>query len=534
MSDSCQSGRATIGACMAASDDDGAVRLTATQRSVVLVASVSLVGTAFVAASSLRFVYSNLEVRVALETAQGLVAFLAAGLLAGRYRRTSDRRDLVVCAGLVTLGSVALVLAGLVAARSAVSEPTLQVVGRWLPLTGQVVGASAIGFAALSRRRTERATHPSVTVVGAPLVFLAALTLVLLAVDDHLPTPIESLDLQGARYPRFEAHPLVLMAQGALVVVFAVSAWAFAWRTTDREQDALTRALAIGSVLAAAARLSYLLYPVDMVSYVHLADVYRLGFYVVLAAGAAISIRQSWEAEVVAASFSAREQLARELHDGLAQELGFIASQTSSLASGRGDPALVDHIAMAAERARNEARRVIDALEGVAPRPLGDVIRLAVEPVADRGGAVLRIAVDPGLAIDPGAGHEIAQLAREATSNAVRHGGANSIAIEAVVDDHELRLTLTEDGCGFERGSVERPGFGIRSMEQRAFQLGGNVVIRSAPGHGSTVELAVPFDDGVIRTGRRAGKQRAVTPRRPAPVWPTAIEQVDEPGAYGP
>lgn len=249
------------------------------------------------------------------------------------------------------------------------------------------------------------------------------------------------------------------------------------------------------------------MYPVDLIAYVHVADLFRLGFYVVLAGGAAVSIRQSWEAEVVAAAFTAREQLARDLHDGLAQELGFIASQTSSLASGRGDPVLIDHIAMAAERARNEARRVVDALEGTDHRPLREVVRLAVGPVVDRGGSTLLLSIDTELVIDARTAHEMAQLAREAASNAVRHGDASSVVIRAEIRDDELHLTITENGCGFDRGSVTQPGFGIRSMEQRARQLGGNVVIRSKPGHGSVVELAVPVDEGWIGLARRGGER---------------------------
>jgi signal transduction histidine kinase len=302
----------------------------------------------------------------------------------------------------------------------------------------------------------------------------------------------------------------LIVAQASLLLLFGLAAWAFAWRSPDYEEDdVLVRALAIGAVLAASSRLCFLLYPSSLISLVHVGDVFRLGFYVVLAGGAAARIQRYWTAEAEAVAFQTRERVAREIHDGLTQELGFIASHAASLASGRGDPGQVDHVAMAAQRAQHESRRIIDALEGAAPRRLEGVLRQAVGPVADRHGATVAMEIDPALVLNAGITHEISQIAREATSNAVRHGGATTIAIRVGVSEGEVRLTLADDGEGFDRGAIDRSGFGLRSMEQRAIQLGGALVIRSDPGQGATVELVAPVsDDRSVRLVRNDGRVR--------------------------
>ena len=289
--------------------------------------------------------------------------------------------------GLGLLAVVAFVRASLPALETVISEQSQRSVGRWAPLAGQIVAATAIAVAARSPRVLVPGRRQALAVVGAVVGIAAAIVGILLVFDDRLPLAVEALTSAGAERPRFDAHPALVVASVVLAGLFAAAAWSFAWHTNDREPDPLTHALAIGAVLAAASRVNLLLYPSDSVTYVHIADLFRLGFYVALASGAAASIRDHWATETMTAELRAREHLARELHDGLAQELGFIElSQATSLASGRGDPVLIDQVAMAAERARNEARRMVDALEGVDARPLLEVLLQAVLPVADRHG----------------------------------------------------------------------------------------------------------------------------------------------------
>jgi signal transduction histidine kinase len=55
-------------------------------------------------------------------------------------------------------------------------------------------------------------------------------------------------------------------------------------------------------------------------------------------------------------------------------------------------------------------------------------------------------------------------------------------------------LEVEDDGCGFEvHARAERPAWGLLGMEERATLLGGSVAIQSQPGHGTRVEMTIPY-----------------------------------------
>jgi signal transduction histidine kinase len=83
---------------------------------------------------------------------------------------------------------------------------------------------------------------------------------------------------------------------------------------------------------------------------------------------------------------------------------------------------------------------------------------------------------------------------REAGRNALRHAGPSIVDVNIDITPHELRGSVTDDGCGFD--PTVRPlsrGMGIHAMCERAQLLGGSVLIDAGPGRGTRVSLAVPF-----------------------------------------
>jgi signal transduction histidine kinase len=86
------------------------------------------------------------------------------------------------------------------------------------------------------------------------------------------------------------------------------------------------------------------------------------------------------------------------------------------------------------------------------------------------------------------------RIVREAVANAARHGRAGRIAV-SLTCSHELRLSVADDGCGFDpatRPTHPDAGFGLLSMGERAEALGGSLAVRSAPGAGATIEVVLP------------------------------------------
>ncbi|GAB4093589.1 PAS domain-containing sensor histidine kinase [Flaviaesturariibacter terrae] len=83
------------------------------------------------------------------------------------------------------------------------------------------------------------------------------------------------------------------------------------------------------------------------------------------------------------------------------------------------------------------------------------------------------------------------RILQEQLNNIVKHAGARKVTVQLRQGDGELRLEVTDDGCGFDPLTVRR-GLGLTNMRNRAEMFGGNVSIVSAPGAGCTLTVSVP------------------------------------------
>ena len=158
-------------------------------------------------------------------------------------------------------------------------------------------------------------------------------------------------------------------------------------------------------------------------------------------------------------------------------------------------------MATAAERALGEARMAISALTKPLDEPLDVTLRKAAEAVALRMGAEVEVRStgDPQLAT--AARQSLERIVREATSNAVRHGQAETFRIE-IEADTTLRVAIIDDGRGFDTQRDRKPdSFGLVSMRERAQAMEGELIVRSQPGDGTTVEVTLP--NGQPPSGRR-------------------------------
>jgi len=201
-------------------------------------------------------------------------------------------------------------------------------------------------------------------------------------------------------------------------------------------------------------------------------------------------IGRYWRAAAGAAVLEERRRMARDLHDGLAQELAFIVTQSKRLAN-RGDES-VGHICVAAERALDESRRAIVALTRPVDEPLCVVLADVAHEVAYRVG--LRLELDlQDVSVGPEAREALVRIVREAVTNAARHGQASVARIE-LSNGAGLRLRVADDGIGFDQGAVQAGshGFGLRSIEERTAALGGAVHIESRPSGGTAIEVVIP------------------------------------------
>jgi signal transduction histidine kinase len=195
-----------------------------------------------------------------------------------------------------------------------------------------------------------------------------------------------------------------------------------------------------------------------------------------------------------------RNRLARELHDSVTQKLfGVVltAEAAATLVDRDADSARaqLQRVQDLAKEAMEELRSLIFELRPAAleAEGLAMTLRKHVDALRRvyRRDVGLRIAGKPEL--PPGTEGEVFRIAQEALANALRHAGATRIDVELDARDGRLRLTVADDGVGFETQSaiVRSRRLGLTSMEERARALGGTLDIESTPGAGTTVHLVV-------------------------------------------
>ena len=88
---------------------------------------------------------------------------------------------------------------------------------------------------------------------------------------------------------------------------------------------------------------------------------------------------------------------------------------------------------------------------------------------------------------------QITQILNEAITNTVRHASANLITVDLKEDGGILRMSVEDNGCGFDAREAAEGGLGIRAMHERANKAGGRLKIASVPGEGTSVSADIPL-----------------------------------------
>jgi signal transduction histidine kinase len=185
-----------------------------------------------------------------------------------------------------------------------------------------------------------------------------------------------------------------------------------------------------------------------------------------------------------------RRRIARELHDGLAHELAFIASKTRGAAAGTAGPTDARALAGAADRALDEARRAITVLSVSQPQSLDDAISQTVEDLGSRLGVAWDLHLADDVEVSGEVRENLLRIVREAITNAASHGASEHIRV-SLERDEQLRLVIEDDGCGFDlERKVATGGFGLQSMQERAASVGAVLSVDSVPEHGTRIAVA--------------------------------------------
>ena len=201
-----------------------------------------------------------------------------------------------------------------------------------------------------------------------------------------------------------------------------------------------------------------------------------------------------------------RVRIARELHDGLAQVLGYINTQTLAvrrlLAAGDVGAAQEQLAAMerAAQRVYIDIREAIVGLRTSTARSagLGPSLVEYVAEFARMSAIAARVDADPQTAdvvLAPSTEIQLVRIVQEALSNVRKHARAEHAWVRLTVEDGQLLVEVEDDGRGFDPDAPAPTGwprFGLQTMRERAAAVGGRLELDAGLGRGTSLRVMVP------------------------------------------
>jgi signal transduction histidine kinase len=137
---------------------------------------------------------------------------------------------------------------------------------------------------------------------------------------------------------------------------------------------------------------------------------------------------------------------------------------------------------------------------------LPEAIDWLVKEFSRRTGIDVDTRLGEGLqALPPQLATTLYRIVQEALTNITRHARATRAAISLTLDDHELLLTIQDNGTGFTQGTRTRPpgSFGLLGIRERVLLLGGQLSVGNVPEGGARLVVRVPLTqpDGQTRCG---------------------------------
>lgn len=435
----------------------------------------------------LHFAYHQPSLHAALETAASLVALLAGFLVFGRLRRASRLNDLLLACGLALLALLNLIFLNVPALVQLIPPELDELVVR-VALAGSSLGSVLFALAAFAPRRRLRRPGLVLAAAIAGVVATVLVAVVVSELTERLPHEGFQLPSGSPTGPDLHAPPTALALQLVMTLLCGLAAVGFL-RRSQRLGDEFLGWLAIAAVLAAASHVNYFLYPSAYWQWVHVGDVFRLCFYAALLAGSVREIWSYWHALSEMAVAEERRRIARDLHDGLAQELAYLARNLDSMHEETGDGTL-KRLRRAVERAQLESRRAVSTLTAPTGQTVEGALADAAHEIADRFHVDLDLDLACGIRLPPARAEALVRIACEAVTNAARHSGASRVSVNLDRDGSRVRLRVGDTGRGFDP-ALPCGGFGLISMRERARSVGGEMQISSAPGRGSELEAAI-------------------------------------------
>lgn len=217
------------------------------------------------------------------------------------------------------------------------------------------------------------------------------------------------------------------------------------------------------------------------------------------------AVRQLLE-KVISAQEEERKRVARDLHDGLVQDLAALLVTMETLESnqpiGEEQASLLRRVKVGAEEALQEVRRLLLDLRPSALDDLGlaPAVRWYVETRCGNLGVQFAVSVQgQERRLPPLVETALFRIVQEAVNNSCRHAEPRSVRVCLDFRGSVVVATMDDDGQGFDPALLSsgnhREALGLAGMRERALLVGGTADIRSSPGQGTRIVVSIPVEE---------------------------------------
>ena len=194
--------------------------------------------------------------------------------------------------------------------------------------------------------------------------------------------------------------------------------------------------------------------------------------------------------------------IAHELHDEASQLLVSVHIAIDGLAQSlpASGQQTITEIKQLIEQIESELRRLSHELRPTILDDLGLIpaLEFLAQGVSKRFGIRITVEGDTGGRLPAQVEVALYRITQEALNNITKHSGANYVAARLQKEDNRIRLTVTDDGTGFDVQSVlgqkGRSGLGLIGIRERVIPLRGECIINSSPGKGTEISVLVPSE----------------------------------------
>jgi signal transduction histidine kinase len=359
------------------------------------------------------------------------------------------------------------------------SAPVQTLAGHTLivAVTGLVSAFAAFAFTERARTTREPLDHAIAVTFGA----------------------LAAIELIPAAAPLLRMNPSSSAQTAALILELAGSAAlaGIAVKLTFRSPaggEGVERSTVAGMIVLTVACLDGLLLGSTSNGSLYGGDILMLAAYLLILWGCVVEFRAVQRRLVAQAAAAERRRMARDMHDGLAQELAFISTFSQRLGRSGDDAVTVAHLQAAAERALHDSRTVISVLVSADDAPIDGLIASTVDSFSSRFAVEVDLDLEQGVVVDAERRNAMLRILHEALVNAIRHGSAERIRVRLTGGEGGSSLTISDDGCGFDvpAAVATASGLGLISMRERAELLGGGLSVASSSASGTVVEVGLP------------------------------------------